>query len=229
MKFFENFCYIYAEYRRKSGMILHLKLFDYSMNCESGLVERIKGGDRIAFDELYKQHYFPLRAYARLLLYDEEAEDMVQDVFLSLWINRERLDSSLSIRKYLLRSVYNASVNVVRKRNLQESYMTLHRRNIEEIGLRQYFTPDINDTIASILNKELRVELDKAIDALPPRCREVFMHSFVYGFTGRETGEKLGLSLSTVENHINIALRVLRHKLIRHKYELLVLLIIPFS
>lgn len=189
------------------------------MDSESKLVERIKNGDRISFNELYKQHYFSLRAYGRLLLYDCEAEDVVQDVFLKLWINRKQLNPSLSIRGYLLRSVYNTSINVIKKRNMQENYHTICRQKIEETGLKYYFNPDSNDTILALYNKELRVELDRAIDTLSPRCKEVFSLSFLNGFSGKEISEKLGISLSTVENHINNALKILRKKLIRQKDE----------
>ena len=71
--------------------------------------ERIKNGDRNAFDDLYKQHYFSVRSYARLLLDESEAEDVVQDVFFNLWLHRDTLNETLSLRGYLLRSTYNTA------------------------------------------------------------------------------------------------------------------------
>lgn len=78
----------------------------------------------------------------------------------------------------------------------------------------------------NLFNDELRKELNKAIETLPPRCKEVFTLSFLYEFSGKEISEKLGISVSTVENHINNALKILRTKLITHKDELLVLLLL---
>ena len=196
------------------------------MNNDSELIEEIKRGNRAAFDEFYKQYYFSIRSYARLLLDEDGAEDVVQDVFFKLWINREQLDTSLSVRGYLLRSVYNTSLNVIKKKNLQENYNNTYRQKIEEIGMQHYFNPDHNDTLAGIYSKELRLELSKAIETLPPRCKEVFSLSFLYEFSGKEISEKLGISLSTVENHINNALKILRKKLLQHKDELLALLIL---
>lgn len=194
------------------------------MNNDSELIERIKEGDRAAFDEFYKQYFFSLRAYARLLLYEDEAEDVVQDVFFRLWMGRERLDASLSVRGYLMRSVYNTALNVIKKRGLQENYNSSYRQQIDEIGMQHYYNPDTNETITELYNQDLRMELNKAIDTLPLRCKEVFSLSFLYDFSGKEISEKLGISLSTVENHINNALKQLRKKLIRHKNELLVLI-----
>ena len=120
------------------------------MNIDSDLIENIKKGDRTAFDELYKQYYFSLRAYARLLLYENEADDVVQDVFFKIWINREQLDSSLSVRGYLLRSVYNTSLNIIKRKNLQENYNSSYRQKIERIGQDHYYNPDINETITNL-------------------------------------------------------------------------------
>ena len=126
----------------------------------------------------------------------------------------------------MLRSVYNTSLNIIKRKNLQENYNSSYRQKIERIGQDHYYNPDINETITNLFNDELRKELNKAIETLPPRCKEVFTLSFLYEFSGKEISEKLGISVSTVENHINNALKILRTKLITHKDELLVLLLL---
>lgn len=87
--------------------------------------ERIKNGDRNAFNDLYKQHYFSVRSYARLLLDENEAEDVVQDVFFNLWLHRDTLDETLSLRGYLLRSVYNTALNILKRKGLLENYSNI--------------------------------------------------------------------------------------------------------
>ena len=77
------------------------------------LVEMLKRGDRAAFNEIYELHYLSVRFYADLMLDADDAEDVVQDVFLNLWLHREGLDDTLSIRGYLLRSVYNSALNML--------------------------------------------------------------------------------------------------------------------
>lgn len=196
------------------------------MNNDLELFEKIKEGNRAAFNEFYQQYYFSMRAYARLLLHEDEAEDVVQDVFFKLWINREHLDASLSVRGYLLRAIYNTALNIIKKKNLQENYSNSYKQKIDEVGLQHYYNPDANETITNLYNKELRMELNKAIDTLPLRCKEVFSLSFLYDYSGKEISEKLGISLSTVENHINNALKLLRKELMRHKNELLIVIIL---
>lgn len=178
--------------------------------------ERIKNGDRNAFNDLYKQHYFSVRSYARLLLDENEAEDVVQDVFFNLWLHRDTLDETLSLRGYLLRSVYNTALNILKRKGLLENYSNIYKQEIEEIGY-QYYNPDTNDTLRNLYNQDLRIELNAAIESLPPRCKEAFSLSFLYDMSAKEISTKLGVSKSTVENHIYNALKVLREKLKSHK------------
>lgn len=181
------------------------------------LVERIKQGDRVAFNELYKRHYISLRSYARLLLHEEEAEDVVQDVFFNIWVHRDALDPSLSVRGYLLRAVYHTALNVIKRKGLQETYGNAYKEEIEEMGRRSYYDPDASDSIGRLYARDLRAEIQAAIDSLPPRCRQVFSLGYLYDMSGKEISRKLGISLSTVENHMHNALKMLREKLKSHK------------
>lgn len=103
------------------------------MNNKTSLVERIRKGDRIAFNELYRRYYPSLRSYAELFLDEEESEDVVQDVFLNVWLRKEGLDDSLSLQGYLLRSVYNSSLNILKKKGRSNDYRSMYEQEIEEI------------------------------------------------------------------------------------------------
>lgn len=184
------------------------------------LTERIKAGDRAAFDELYKEHYLLLRSYARLLLDADEANDVVQDVFFNLWMHRDSLNESLSIRNYLLRSVYNSGLNLLKRKKYQENYGTSYGQEIEEMGY-SYYNPDSSDIIQRLYNQDIRMEIHAAIESLSPRSKEVFTLSYLYHMPSKEISNKLGISLSTVENHIYNALKLLREKLSMYKNDLL--------
>lgn len=86
------------------------------------LISRVRAGDRKAFDELCRKYYAMLVSYARLFLRDDWAEDVVQDVFYNVWQRRETLDDSNSLYKYLLRSVYNRSLNYLDKNRRAGEY-----------------------------------------------------------------------------------------------------------
>ncbi len=180
------------------------------------LLARIKQGDRAAFDELYTIHYFSLRSYAQLFLAADEAEDVIQDVFLNVWLHKERLDESLSVRGYLLRSVYNTSLNLLKRKNHSNDYCSTYKKQIEEIGYLHY-DPDANDIIRRLYNEDLQMQLNKAIDSLPDKCRKVFILSYIHDMPSKEISRQLNISLSTVENHIYSALKQLRRKLGKDK------------
>lgn len=176
------------------------------------LIERVKNGDRKAFDELYKIYYFPIRSYAELLLSKAEAEDTVQDVFLNVWLYRERLNPALSFRSYLLRSVYNSAMNKFKRMNYSNEYSSAYKKEIDEIGF-QYYDPDANEIIRKLYNTDLRNQIEQAIESLSPKCREAFKLSYIEDLPSKEISARLGVSLSTVENHIYAALKQLRIKL----------------
>ncbi|WP_297908529.1 RNA polymerase sigma-70 factor [uncultured Parabacteroides sp.] len=181
----------------------------------TSLIERVKKGDRIAFNELYRQYYLSLRSYAELFLDEVEAEDVVQDVFLNVWLRKEGLDDSQSLQGYLLRSVYNSSLNVLKKKIHSNDYRSTYEQEIEEIGYR-YYDPDANEVIRRLYNQDLRSEINAAINSLPTRCREVFTLSYLHDIPSKEISLQLGISLSTVDNHIYSALKLLRKKLKIH-------------
>lgn len=185
------------------------------MNNTTSLIERVRKGDSIAFNELYRQYYLSLRSYAELLLDEEESEDVVQDVFLNVWLRKEGLDDSQSLQGYLLRSVYNSSLNILKKKGRSNDYRSMYEQEIEEIGYR-YYDPDANDVIRKLYNQDLRTEINAAINSLPIRCREVFTLSYLHDMPSKEISLQLGISLSTVDNHIYSALKLLRERLKIH-------------
>lgn len=182
------------------------------------LVRKVRNGDRVAFNELYRIHYLSLLSYAELLLDADEAKDVVQDVFLNVWIHRENLNETLSVRSYLLHSVYNSALNILKKKGYSSEYISSFESEIKQMGSVLY-DPDSNDIIHRLYNQELKISIDAAINSLPTRCKEVFILSYLDGLPSKEISSKLGISLSTVENHIYSALKQLREKLRHYQFK----------
>jgi len=137
------------------------------------------------------RYYAPLTAYARLFLNGNWAQDVVQDVFVNVWVRREALDPGQSLYGYLLRSVYNQSVNYVNKHRHACSYRSYYQERIESIGYA-YYDPDRNPVIEKLYSQDLRTSINEAIAALPAKCREVFSLSYLQGFSHREISEQSG-------------------------------------
>lgn len=185
------------------------------------LISKVQSGDRDAFNELYGMYHSLLVSYASLFLPVQWAEDAVQDVFFNVWRNRARLDQTTSLYKYLMRAVYNQSMNYLGKHKHAVRYRSWYEQQIETMSMG-YYAPENSPVIDKIYSEELGADIDAAIESLPPKCREVFKLSYLYDMPNREIGERLGISLSTVENHMYIALKQLREKLSKH--HLLILL-----
>lgn len=176
------------------------------------LISRVREGDREAFDQLCRKYYPMLVSYARLFLKDDWAEDVVQDVLYNVWQRRDTLDDSNSLYKYLLRSVYNRSLNYLDKNKRASDYRNYYQERIASMG-SAYYAPDNSPVIQKLYTDDLRASLDAAIEALPPKCREVFRLSYIEDLSNREISEQLGISTRTVENHMYSALKQLRRKL----------------
>ncbi|MCD8269021.1 MAG: RNA polymerase sigma-70 factor [Parabacteroides sp.] len=194
------------------------------MGNKASLVERLRGGDRTAFNEIYELYYLSVRLYADLMLDSDDAEDIVQDVFLNLWLHRDGLDETLSLRGYLLRSVYNSALNLLKKKKHAGDYYSSCEKEIEEMEYN-YYDPDSCDIIRRLYNADLRADLQAAIDSLPARCQEVFTLSYLQDMPSKEISRKLGISLSTMDNHIYSTLKHLRNKLEGYKTGLVLLVL----
>lgn len=168
------------------------------------LLDGLRAGDDAAYDAVFRAWYAPLVRVAAALLQDNDAaEEVAQDVMHELWRRRRLLDASLSLRAYLLRSVRNRSLNHLR-------HLRVRRQTAGSVE-SLYDAPTVADQ--PIAAKELAEAAAKAVQELPPRCREVFELSRVHGLRYAEIAATLDISEKTVEAQIGKALRILRERL----------------
>ncbi len=169
------------------------------------LLHQICKDDREAFTELYNRYWDKTYAIAYHRLNDEhEAEEVVQEVFLSIWQRRATLQLTHSVATYLSVAVKYKVINHLAKQ---------HRRQLQHDELT-ITSPIITDSTADWLHeKELRVLLEKTISRLPEKCRIVFLLSRDEHKTYAEIAAELNISPKTVEAHMSKALGVLRETL----------------
>ena len=166
----------------------------------SALAQRTKNGDADAFRVLFDALYDGLSRYmGRFKLPAEEADDVIQQAFVYVWMHREQIDPSKSIRAYLYRAVHTRALNALRDR--------AKRAPLTAISATEEAAPAGLDAVET---HELRVLLDQAIDSLPDRQRAVFLLCYVEGMRYHEAAETLDISTKTVENHMSRALKTLR-------------------
>jgi RNA polymerase sigma-70 factor (ECF subfamily) len=170
--------------------------------------ENIQSRDTVV-EELFRKYYKILRAYAYRLLDDRYmAEDIVQDVYFELWKKKDCLVMEDAIKSYLFRSVYTKVLNYRNSRGYTalEAIEDSTEDRIQQIWLQSHET----DPESDLMYRELQLEINNIVNALPEQCRKVFMLSRKYELKNREIAGKLGISVKTVEKHISKALSVLR-------------------
>lgn len=162
--------------------------------------------DLLAFENLFRRFYKPLRAYAFRFVNDKElAEDIVQDTFLELWSRKEYVRfNENSVQSYLFKTVYNRSINVINKK-IQQNQSQLDQDK-EDLILEQYLMSHIQNSEQSLILKELEEEITAFIETLPPQCKKIFLLSRTYELKNREIAEQLGISIKAVEKQISKAL-----------------------
>lgn len=167
------------------------------------------------YEDIFKKYFLALKKYAQLFVQDQAAEDIVQDILVFLWENRENIQIHTSLEAYLFRSVYQRCLSYIKRENILQKHLSQI-----EIDLRHeemsYFDSDQNEAIRKLFMNDLGKELNTAIDSLPNKCREVFEMSFLHDLRNKEISEKLHISVNTVESHITNALKALRSKLSRY-------------
>ena len=144
----------------------------------------------ITYKALFRRYYPNLMFYATRLVGDEEAEDVVQDVFVELWKRRDSMVIGDQIQAFLYRAVYTRALNVLKHRSIENGYCAA----VEEINQKraEFYQPDNNEVIRRIEDRELRNEIYQAINELPDKCKEVFKLSYLHEMKNKEIADVMG-------------------------------------
>ena len=167
------------------------------------LGRKIKERDEEAFRFLYVEYFHNLQSYAMRYLYDwEEAENLVQDAFLTLWCNLHKYDAERNIITYLLTFIRNACLKYIRDLKIQDR----HQNKVIEALLFSNMTNSEPD-------ENLLCRLNEILDRLPDKQREVLLKHVVERKTLPSIAQELSIAESTVKTHYKRAITLLRKNL----------------
>ena len=182
---------------------------------EDKILHLLKDGNKLGLELLFKQFYRPLVVYAsNFVNTEQEAEDLVQEVFISFWEGQKFGSVHKYIRGYLYSSVKNKCLN--------------YRKKVDRVpiyGLEDYSEslfdkfPDDND-----FNEKI-VELKREVDQLPERTKEIFIAVYFNKLSYSDVAEDLNISKNTVKTTLARAMKVLRERLSPEAYTILLLLL----
>jgi RNA polymerase sigma-70 factor (ECF subfamily) len=168
------------------------------------LQERFMAGDMSAYEALFHRYYPPLTGYAFKIVRDTDtARDLVQDLFVRIYQNRESIEIKFSFKAYCYQGVRNSCLkHLERHKN--------HERHHEQIAAVSDQSVDRDMLVES----EDEYRIYQAIETLPEQCRKIFWMNRMDGKKNGEIAVELGISKRTVETQISKALKILREKLL---------------
>lgn len=163
--------------------------------------QKIRKGDWQAFSACFNAYAEPLYLYAAGFVGNrEDARDIVQDAFLYLWANRETIRTD-SLYGYLSRSVKNSCIDFKLHEKVKERYS------------REVLAMQNEAEEESVDMEQLYERLRVVVDALPPKCREIFVLGCVEGVGYKEIADRLGVSVNTVKTQIKVAYKKIKSEL----------------
>jgi RNA polymerase sigma-70 factor (ECF subfamily) len=173
---------------------------------EQLLINQLNNGDMGAFRQIYRKYSPILHSFARKFTDRETAQDMVQDVFMRIWVSRETSPINESLQAYLFRAVRNRCVNHLEHLKIKADY---ENRQIIDHQIREalyYQSPE-----QLLIQQEQLDMIKQEIEKLPEKSREVFKMAYFEDKKASEIAEDLHISVRTVETQIYKALKTLRN------------------
>lgn len=172
------------------------------------LAAAIRFGDVSAFETLFRATHAPLVEFVtRIVGTRAPAEDLVQELFADLWVNRRKLDVRTTLRAYLFAAARNRALNVVRRQAVE---LAFERRASSDDVRALHPAPPQPDALLD--EKELQQRLAAAIASLPQRARLVMELRWRAGLSYAEVAEAMGISVKGVENQLARALQRMREQ-----------------
>jgi len=172
----------------------------------SELILLIQKDDRVAFYILYERYCRRLHGFVlRYIKQKEDAEEIVQEVFVKIWESRNKIDAYSSFEAFLFTVAYNTTISLLRKRITEEKYLK-HIQSLQQPGIT-------TDLIDEIHFNELNDQVQTLLNELTPRQKEIFQLSREEGLTHDEIAKRLDISVNTVKKHMSNTLSFLKSRI----------------
>ena len=177
----------------------------YGGLSDQELASLLKQGDRLAFTQIYDRYKYLLYTHTlKRLRSEEEAEDLIHDLFATLWNKRETFELKSHLQGYLYTAVRNRIFKLLAHKDIESEYISSFQQASDR-------STDITDYL--VRESQMKAMIQKEIAALPPKMREVFELSRKQNLSHKQIAEQLGISEQTVSKQVTNALKILKTKL----------------
>jgi len=177
----------------------------YIALIDNQLLDYIKSGDQLAFAEIYERYWGLMFHHVfKMTGNKDETKDLVQELFTNLWLNIEQIEPETNISAYLYVSARNKVINLIRHDKVKNNYLS---------SLSNFANYYQNSVLEQLSAKDLSIAIEREIQNLPCKMREIFELSRKKYRTHKEIAEELQISDKTVKKQINNAIKILRLRL----------------
>lgn len=177
----------------------------YSSLTDNQLLDYIKSGDQLAFAQLYERYWGLMFHHVLKMTGDMDGtKDLIQELFTHLWINVEQIEPDTNIASYLYVSARNKVINLIRHDKVKNNYLS---------SLSEFAYQHRDCILEQLSAKDLSITIEKEIQNLPSKMREIFELSRKKFLTHKEIANELHISDKTVKKQINNAIKILRLRL----------------
>ena len=176
------------------------------------------------FEDIYLSYFSKMKYFAKeYVISEEDAENIVQDVFVELWENKEMLNMHMNLIAYLFTTIKNKCLNHLRHKlvvqetasKLQEEYTISLRMNLDSLEA-------FDNNLFS--DQDIEKIISRALDTLSEKCRTIFIMSKIEGKKQKEIAQELNISINTIETQMGIAYKKLRIEL-KHYFPILLFIL----
>lgn len=172
---------------------------------EQYLLEELSRGNQEAFQKIFEQYYAKIHYFINgIIKSDDEAEDLCQEVFVKIWINRANFVDVRNLGVYLY----------VLSRNLTYNYLESKQTSQSRMEEQPFDEEDSHSPLDDLVAKDMQLLIDMVVEGMPSQRKIIYKLSREEGFSNAEIAERLQISKKTVENHLTLALRELRNALL---------------
>lgn len=175
------------------------------MEADQEYINRLKGDDYASFDMLFKKYVQSIYAFVLSITKNASfTEEITQSVFVKVWEKRTQIEEHYSFKAFLFRVTYHETISFLRK----------ERATKKREGTYSMIRPSLsNETEYQVELWSIESAINEIVDNFPAKRKQIFKMSREQGLTNKEIADRLDISVRTVENQMNSALKVLRKKL----------------
>jgi len=166
------------------------------------IIRRLKRDDKSAMDELFQYYYPRLYHFSRSILkIENEIDDILQDVFVKIWLNRHKISNAETFNSYIFTITKNEVLNFLRSKMRDQNFK-------DELLLRSVAEEYQSQNLVEF--NEIKAGIDKIVAGLPEKRQQVFILSRTEGLSNKEIAQQMNISEKTVEDHITHAIKHLK-------------------